>query len=245
LTHFGAEAGEVFRHVRFSNDESDKQYYQTYNTGYLKYYINTSPFRNITVGISAACISGYHRGYALDYYDWVYSRPRNNQMLYAKFHSGLVWNVRKFAIGTSMHIFNEETHSPEFAVLASYKHQWRNNTLFIINEFKVGYANYFNVSLSLDRHTFITYQYHRMKHGEGYFTDLNSLSLSLMGRRSALQSGFIAYLKHDSAPMLWFSPFFRYNLSYRCDSCREQRQSKRLMRQQQRKDRVRYDTIYY
>jgi hypothetical protein len=153
--------------------------------------------------------------------------------------------VGKFALGTSLLVENEETSSTEISVLASFKHQWKNNTLFLKNELHFGYSNFFHVSLSLDRHTFITYQYHRMRHGERYFTDLNSLSLSLMGRRSALQSGFIAYLKYDGSPILWFSPFFRYNISYRCDSCREQRQKKRLMRQQQRRERARYDTIYY
>lgn len=241
----GIELGEVFRDIRFSVNSSEEKFYQTYNTGFLKYYINTRPDKNIVVGLSVACIGGYHKGYALDYFDWKYLRKRENNILYAKYNAGFIWNYNKFSLGSSLLIENESTYSPIFTLLASFKHQWKDNTLQIMNEFQSGFANFFNVSLSVRNNSFITYQYQRMRLGGHYFIDMNSLFVSVSHRKSGLQTGFGFHLKYDEGFNFWFSPIIKYDLKYRCAECKGQRLLNSATRQQKRKERESYDTFYY
>jgi hypothetical protein len=245
LFRHGVEVGEVFRDIRFSIDTIDKKLYQNYNTGYLKYYINTRPVQNLTIGISIAFIGGYHKGYALNYYDWVYFRKYNIHILYPKYNAGFIWNYNQFSLGASLLVENDMTSSSGYALLASFKHQWKDNTLLFMNEFQSGFANFFNVSLSVKRHSFITYQYQRMRIGGHYFIDMNSLFVSVSHRKSGLQTGFGFHLKYDDRFNFWFSPILKYDLNYRCAECKEQRLLNRIARQKKRKERENYDIFYY
>jgi len=244
LFHHGFEVGEVFRGIRFSTSERNQEMNQIYNSGYLKYYINTSPVLNLTIGMSTTCVAGYYRGYFF-YYDWIYDRKIKNDFVYGNVSTGFTWSFSKFSLGTSIHLSGGMTSYSPFSFLASFKHQWNDNTFYVIDEFHVGFSNNFNISLSLKERLFIAYQHQRgMVNGE-YFTDLNSVFVAASLSKSGLDVGFGAHLKFDGGYNFWVSPTLKYNLGFRCVECQEQRQLKRALRKEKRNERVRYNTFYY